>query len=158
LGELRCVTVRDYATTACPRKDITRAAALTCAQEESPADLVAKLNPLTTTDPTQESYLLQCRAFLLFNQQSNHEILTEKGLFGMASTAKKKSRPRYSVCMRFDGKVREIGISTDKAQAIRWAKKDKELGLEVWVWDIRTGATVYGRDAEKAMTREAGGQ
>lgn len=76
----------------------------------------------------------------------------------MATAAKKKARPRYSVCMRFDGKVREIGISPDKGKAIRWAKRDQELGLDVWVWDIRTGATVYGRDAEKAMTLEAGGR
>lgn len=74
-----------------------------------------------------------------------------------ASTQKKK-RPRYSVCVKFDGKVREIGISRDKGEAIRWAKKDAELGLDVWVWDIKTGDTVYGRCSEKAMTREAGGR
>ena len=76
----------------------------------------------------------------------------------MARAAKKKARPRYCVMSLFNGKARETGISTDKGKAIRWAKKDKELGLDVWVWDIKTGETVYGRDAEKAMTAKAGGQ
>jgi len=42
------------------------------------------------------------------------------------------------------GKVQEIGIGTDLAVLISHAKKyHDQHGCDVWVWNVRTGATLF---------------
>jgi hypothetical protein len=64
---------------------------------------------------------------------------------------------RYSVRSQptSGGAIREIGITNNYQEAVEWAKKDEALGLNVWVWNLRTGVTVYGKCAVKAQKASA---
>ena len=64
---------------------------------------------------------------------------------------------RYSArAQKPDGTIQELGISADSLQMIRLAKNHHaEHGSNVWVWNVRTGETVFGI-ATAEMVQKAG--
>jgi len=75
---------------------------------------------------------------------------------GTKAKTPRRSGTRYSARVRLEtGKLEEIGFGTDLAKLTRQVKQvHNERGLDVWIWRLKDGVTVFAITA--ALAEKAG--
>jgi len=76
-----------------------------------------------------------------------------------ASNGKRAGATRFSARAFIGSRVQEIGIDPDLGKVVAHARSHHEkCGQPTWVWNVRTGATVFriGGDSRRAL--ESGGR